>query len=306
MLCRNKFLSHLETERYSTKTIDAYTRLLKHFERFCKGKGIKKAKGISEKIVTDYLQKIRKAITKDYYIKMIRLAKYFQYLEEEEIIFLSPLKDRPRIKYPRGSYPTLSEKEIEMMLAKINTDDPLCLKGKAIMELAFSSALRPRELYDLKISEIDFKKGLLFITQSKNQKDRIVPVGATAISWVKKYIQEVRHRYVKTKSHDYVFINHKTGERLTVWGIRWAIQETMRRSGLKAIKPYSIRSTAATALLLNGMNIGHISKMLGHSELRTTQIYLKVGALELEKELHHKHPRASFEKKYRGGKENEI
>ena len=92
------------------------------------------------------------------------------------------------------------------------------------MELAYSSALRPREIYNLKITDIDFKKGLIFIKQSKNQKDRIVPVGKTALFWVKKYMHEVRPKYIKKKNHNFIFINHKKGEMLTVWGIRWAIQ----------------------------------------------------------------------------------
>ena len=191
------------------------------------------------------------------------------------------------------------------ILARIKTDHPLCIKGKAIIELAYSSALRPREIYNLKITDIDFKKGLLFIEQSKNQKDRIVPVGKSALFWIKKYIKEVRAKYIKDKKHNYVFISHKTGEKLTVFGIRWAIQETLRLSILKPIKPYSLRSTAATALLLNGMSIAYISKFLGHTDIRTTQIYLKVKTVELKNELAQKHPRFTFEKQRKNMKEVE-
>jgi len=149
------------------------------------------------------------------------------------------------------------------------------LKGRAIIELAYSSALRPRELYNLKITDIDFKKGLIFIEQSKNMKDRIVPVGKTALYWVEKYLRVVRPQYIKGKKHGYVFISHKTGEQLTRFGIRSVIRETLRKSGFPPIKPYSIRSTAATALLLNGMNIAYISALLGHVDIKTTQTYLR-------------------------------
>ena len=76
-------------------------------------------------------------------------------------------------------------------------------------------------------------------------------------------------------------------------------------SGLKPIKPYSIRSTAATDLLLNGMSIAYISKLLGHSDIRTTQIYLKVKTLELKDELDQKHPRLTFGKQLKNTKEVE-
>ena len=210
------------------------------------------------------------------------------------MIFISPLKDFSIPKYPKRTFPILDEKEIGGILKRIKTDHPLCMKGKTIIELTYSSALRPREIYNLKITDIDFKKGILFIEQSKNQKDRIVPVGKEALFWVEKYITEIRPRYIKHNTHNYVFISHKTGEKLTVWGIRWAIQETLRLNGLQPIKPYSLRSTAATALLLNGMSIAYISKLLGHADIRTTQIYLNVKLKDLKKELSQKHPRSSF------------
>jgi len=183
------------------------------------------------------------------------------------------------------------------------------VKGKAILELAYSSALRPCELYNLKITDINFKRGLIFIRQSKNQKDRIVPVGKTALYWVEKYLREIRPRYIKSKKHGYVFINHKTGEQLTRYGIRYAIRETLRKSGFQPIKPYSLRSTAATVLLLNGMSIAYISALLGHTDIKTTQTYLHVKTRNLQHELAHKHPRVFLEKQFQNmkeGKKNEI
>lgn len=222
-------------------------------------------KNISQNESAAFLNFIKKKNISDreYSLRTRKLIKYFQYLEENVLIFLSPLKDHPVIKYLKKSFPVSDKEEIENILENVKTDRPLCVKGKAIIELAYSSALRPREIYNLKITDIDFKKGFVFINQSKGKKDRIVPVAKTAPFWIEKYIKEVRAKYIKDKKHNYVFISHKTGEKLTVWGIRWAIQETMQLSGLQTIKPYSLRSTAVTALLLNGMSIAYISKLLG-------------------------------------------
>jgi integrase/recombinase XerD len=255
-------------------------------------------KNISKSEVLIYLRELRKKKISDaeYALKVSKLKKYFQYLEKNDFIFISPLSDYKCSKYGTKSYPTLSQEEIENILEKIKIDHPLGLKSRAILELAYSSALRPRELYNLKITDIDFKKGLLFITQSKNKKDRIVPVGETALHWVRKYIEGVRPRYLKGKKHGYVFINHKTGEKLTRWGIRSAIQKTLRISRLQPIKPYSLRSTAATALLLNGMSIAYIGALLGHADIRTTQRYLRVKVNALKNELMRSHPRETFGK----------
>jgi len=293
-----EFINHLKINHYSYSTLKAYRKDLGDFEAYLACNDIKDAINVSKATVLDYLKMLNGKAhpTKAYCNQITRIIKYFRYLEEEGIIFLSPLRDYSIPRYQTNNYPVIGKAEMKRILLLTNTIDPLCIKGKAIIELAYSSALRPREVYELKIPDIDFKQGLLFIEQSKNRKDRIVPVGRNALAWIEKYLKEVRPRYIKDKSHSYVFINHKTGERLTVWGVRWAIQETLRRSRTKPIKPYSLRVTSATHLLLNGMNIVYISKLLGHSSIKTTRGYLHIDLKQLKQEIKDKHPRMRMEK----------
>lgn len=307
MFYKIEFLDHLKTNRYSQKTIKDYGYLLESLTRYFESIGVEIAAEITESQLNEYIHLIEsgRSGSKDIYIKVRRLSKYFKFLEEKEYLFLSPFRGNEIRCHVTKSVTALSQEEIEEMLSGININRPLCLKGKAMLELSYSSALRPRELYNLKIPDIDFKKGLLFLEQSKNRKDRIVPVGKEALLWVEKYITEARTRYVKGNTNSFVFISHKTGKKLTVWGIRWAIQETLRLSGFKPIKPYALRSTAATVLLMNGMGVAYISKLLGHTEIRTTQIYLQIRAKELKEVLLKKHPRMMFETIYKndeGGK----
>ena len=294
-----EFLDHLKNCRYSRKTIREYGYVLKHLKDHFEQGGIDDVTGISESRMHEYLESLerRQHSGKYVYIRVKRLGKYFQFLEAEGFIFLSPIRDWNIRRYPKSSFPAIDETEMEKMLSGIKTDTPISLKGKAMLELAYSSALRPRELYNLKITDIDFKKGLLFIEQSKGHKDRIVPVGKQALFWTEKYITEVRPKYIKGNRHDFVFISHKTGKKLTVWGVRWAIRRTLELGGFTPVKPYSLRHTAATALLHNGMGVGYISSLLGHAEIRTTQVYLNVKALELKREIESKHPRRAFEKR---------
>ena len=292
----NEFLSHLKNCRYSPKTIREYGYLLKHLKTYFERIGVDDVTGISESRMRTYLEESEHT-GKHAYISVKRLGKYFQFLEREGYLFLSPLQDQSVRSPPKSSSPAIDQKEMERMLSGIKTDHPICVKGKAMLELAYSSALRPRELYSLKITDIDFKKGLLFIEQSKGEKDRIVPVGEHALVWTRKYLAEIRPRYIKENRHEFVFISHKTGEKLTVWGIRWAIQKTLEQSGFDPIKPYALRHSAATALLHNGMGVGYISNLLGHVEIRSTQLYLNVNARELAREIQAKHPRATFEKR---------
>jgi len=297
MFYTEEFINHLKINHYSYSTLQAYRKDLRHFEAYLNCNGIKDASNISKATVLNYLKMLNGKAhpTKAYCNQITRIIKYLNYLEEEGIIFLSPLRDYSIPRPQTNNYPVIGKVEMERILRLTNTIDPLCIKGRTIIELAYSSALRPREVYELKIPNIDFKQGLLFIEQSKNRKDRIVPVGRNALAWIKKYIKEVRPRYIKDENHSYVFINHKTGERLTVWGVRWAIQESLRRSRIRPIKPYSLRVTSATHLLLNGMNIVYISKLLGHSSIKTTRGYLQINLKQLKQEINAKHPRVRIE-----------
>jgi len=294
----NEFLNSLKENRYSSKTIRAYSSLLAHFSTNFLDQGILHESMLTEQMITEYVQSlgIKRQSGKTYYIKVRRLIKFLDFLEEKDYIYLSPLRDFGAIKYSSKSYPSVRPRRMEKILQSIKKNTPLCIKGRTLIELAYSSALRPRELYNLRVSDIDYKRGFIYIHQSKNGKDRLVPTGTTAMMWLRKYCNDVRPKYLKGKTHSYVFINHKTGEKLTVWGIRYAIHETLRINGFRPIKTYSLRSAAATALLLNGMDVAYISRLLGHSDIRTTQIYLKIQPNDLVEKIGKKHPRAKFKK----------
>jgi integrase/recombinase XerD len=151
--------------------------------------------------------------------------------------------------------------------------------------------LRPREIRDLKIQDINFEKGQLFIFQSKARKDRIVPIGKKAMSLLAEYINTARKRNLKPNSPETVFLSRITGRPHTTEGLREVMIHTLDSNGLKRIKPYSMRCTAATVLFLNGMGIAHINKLLGHSGFLVTMRYLRLDDAALRKELETKHPR---------------
>jgi integrase/recombinase XerD len=288
-----ELLDHLAEIHYQPKTVRDYRYLLNRFVFYCSKQQVADITAITEAMVRDFLKSVSKGDLnrKSTYIKIRRLRKYFRFLEDRGYLFLPPDIEQPVHVPPSTCRLPPGGEEMDQVLSQIRTDTPLCLKGKAMLELAYSSALRPRELYNLKITDIDFKKGLLFLEQSKNRKDRIVPVGRHALYWVKRYLAEVRPHYIKGNSEESVFISHKTGRKLSVWGIRWAVQQTLRLSGFAPFKPYAVRASAAAALLGNGMSVAYIRKLLGHTELRTTQIYLNIQSQDLKQILEEHHPR---------------
>lgn len=294
-----EFLTDLEQAHYCRyATVVAYRRLLNRFEQYCVQRGVAEVGAVDGRLVRQFIASMQSHghMTESIRGKLSRLRSYFRWLQDKGRIFLSPMRDYAAPDVPVTHHPVLPERQMRRILTEMPAPGTLSIKGRAMLELAYSSALRPRELYNLKVSDIDFRRRELFIRQSKGNKDRIVPVGKHALYWILRYLRTVRARYAKGKTHDYLFVSHKTGEPLTVYGIRWAVQESLRRAGFDPIKPYSLRGSAATHLLLAGMGVLPISKLLGHQSIRTTQCYLDVRLKELQRELSRKHPRTRMER----------
>lgn len=287
------FLMYLKNTGYAENTIYSYSLILKAFSGYLKKKGIDDIRNVNEKDVVSYFDSITQhqmMISISKRKKIARIIKYFEYLVEVNTIFLSPVKNYIPPRRKKSSYPILDDREVLEMMNSIDSPKSNSIKARAIMEITYSSALRTREVYNMKINQIDFQKGILFIEQSKNNKDRIVPVGIKALYWISCYLNDVRPKYVK-KYHDYVFINHKTGCQLKGMGLLQCVNIALQAKGYRPIKLYSLRVTAATALLKNGMSISYIRELLGHSDINTTRIYLRVNQNLLADKLNKYHPR---------------
>ncbi len=297
MFHAEEFLKHLEDRQYRAYTLASYRRLLERFAAYCLQHGLLDITAIDRKEALEYLQSLgpKDRMTEASLKQLSRLRTYFRFLEEKGLIFESPLRGYAPPVIAEAHYPILTQEQMRDILERMPSTGSLSVKARAMVELAYSSALRPRELYSLKLSDVDFERGLLFLEQSKGQKDRVVPVGTQALYWLERYLREVRPRYLKDQPHDVVFVSHKTGRPLTVHGIRWAIQESLRWAGLPPIKTYSLRGSAATHLLQRGMGVLPISRLLGHVRIQTTLYYLRFPLRELKTELSCKHPRGGME-----------
>jgi len=291
------FLRHLRDAGLAPATIRAYRAVLERLALWCDRNGIRAIGSVRAPEIQRYLCSLRRSGPSDRErrITVSRLRKYFGFLEGEGRILASPMPDIPTRRGSGPSYPTVKRGQLDSAFSLLRGDTAFEVRARAILELAYSSALRPREVYSLRLGDIDFRRGLLAIRESKGNKDRVVPVGGTALAWVERYLKEVRPRCAREGSEDFVFLSHRTGKALGVKGIWWALRDAFRRRGLAPIKPYSLRVSAATDLLAGGMNLFAISRLLGHAKIQTTQSYLHVGTVELGRELSQKHPRKAVE-----------
>ncbi len=270
-----------------------YQAMLKDLKAFLAGCGIDDVRTVGEHHLEAYT---RELIGRGYAGKtvanyLIRVRVYFAFLEMRKIIFLSPAAKLTVPKYRPGHHVAFDHETLVARFEKLHVSTIIGLRARAILELAYSAALRPREVRTLKLTDIDRAKGVLFIEQSKNQKDRIVPVGSTALAWVQRYVSEIRAERVATPHDGSVFISHGTGRGLSARGLVWAIEAACTQAGIQTIPIYTVRASAATNLLESGMSIVHISRILGHSQIKTTQIYLRMRDRALKDIVERNHPR---------------
>lgn len=288
-----EFFAHLARSGYRATTIRLYWHTFRQFEGYFGSPQPVDARELRDRDIRNYQQSMeaRGLSLHTIHGRLSRLRCFLGYLESAGHIYISPMSDYRMPKLIRTHHKAISAAEARWILDSLTTDTATTIRGRAILELAYSSALRPREVRNLKLSHIDYQKGVLFIEQSKNLKDRVVPVGKVALESVGRYIGKVRTRFVHDKTDPHVFINHLTGAQLTASGLQQAVRQTFVANGIEPIPLYSFRATSATNLLDAGMGVVHISRLLGHSEITTTQMYLHTRRRELTRVLEAHHPR---------------
>ena len=182
----------------------------------------------------------------------------------------------------------LNGAEIEMLLAAPDVSTETGLRDRAILELMYASGLRVSEVVNLQLNNIDLDAGILTCT-GKGNKMRRVPVGSSAIEWLRSYIALRR----KKESIDIqnMFVS-PAGKPVTRQAIFLAIKECAAKCGLADVSPHTLRHSFATHLIQNSADIRSVQQMLGHADISTTQIYTHVTSTQLKRNYDRFHPRS--------------
>jgi integrase/recombinase XerD len=218
------------------------------------------------------------------------LKRFYVYAVREGKIKEDPAAIIDAPKLGRRLPTTLSENDVESILQAPDVSGALGYRDRAMMELLYASGLRVSELVGLKLTEINFRQGLVRIT-GKGSKDRLVPVGEEALVWLQDFIQHWRLDILKERKTDFVFPTNR-GSGMTRQAFWHIIKRYATKAGIdKVISPHSLRHAFATHLLNHGADLRVVQLLLGHSDLSTTQIYTHI-ARERLKDIHEKfHPR---------------
>ncbi|MEO8665863.1 MAG: site-specific tyrosine recombinase XerD [Ignavibacteria bacterium] len=297
-LNKKLFINYLSIERsLSDNTISAYRSDLDKFFQYAENvKLLGSFSKITSDTVTQFLSYLSSSTgkhEKKYSGKSVSryistLKCFFKYLEAEKIISVNPVESIESPKISRLLPDVLSIEEIELLLQQQDLTNKLELRDKALLETMYASGLRVSEAINLEISNIFFDDGFLRVT-GKGSKERIVPVGNTALKFILMYIKESRGLLKNKNSFNYLFLNFR-GSKLSRMGIFDIIKKYCIKAGIrKSVHPHTLRHSFATHLLQGGADIRIIQEMLGHSDISTTQIYTHIDKdylIEVHKTFH--------------------
>jgi len=219
------------------------------------------------------------------------IRTYYKFLVGEGLAARDPSERIESPKRWRTLPAVLTVPEIDKLLAAPNTDEPLAIRDRALLELAYATGVRVSELVGVKLQDISFEDRLVRVF-GKGAKERIVPFGKTALGVVSMYAREVRPKLDRGKSKGVLFLNARGTplSRVGAWGV---IKATARRAGLaKRVTPHTLRHTFATHLLEGGADLRAVQMMLGHADISTTQIYTHLPSAALRRMYDRFHPRA--------------
>lgn len=218
------------------------------------------------------------------------IRAFYKYCLMENICNTDPtlLLESPKLK--RQLPEVLSFAEIELIIAQVDLSKPEGARNKAILETLYSCGLRVSELVNLKLSQLYLEAGFIRI-RGKGDKERLVPIGSTAIHCISIYKDQVRvHQTAKPGNEDTLFLNNR-GAGLSRVMVFLMLKALVQKAGIrKNISPHSFRHSFATHLVEGGADLRAVQEMLGHASITTTEIYTHLDREFLRKTLEQFHP----------------
>ena len=290
------YQNYLKIERgLSPNSISNYTMDLQKLASYLDEQSIPdKPIGIDRETVQQFIYDIAKTVNPRTQARIISgLKGFFNYLVFEDYREDNPMDLIESPKIGRKLPDTLSEEEINDLIAAIDLSKPEGERNRAILETLYGCGLRVSELINLKLSDLYFDEDFIKVT-GKGNKQRFVPISEVNKKFINIYWKEIRaHLTIKKEHEDFVFLNRR-GKQLTRAMIFTIVKRLAEQIGLKKnISPHTFRHSFATHLLENGADLRAIQQMLGHESITTTEVYMHVNRSHLAQILKEFHPRKS-------------
>jgi integrase/recombinase XerD len=295
------FLAYLELERgLSRNTLEAYRSDLQQLGAFLDRRGVDPL-AVDGRLLSDFIGELadgthghRPAAASTLQRKVACLRSFYRHMRREDVLASDPTADirppRSRSRLPR----VLTRDQVNLLLSQPKGTGSAAIRDRALLETMYACGLRASEATALKVGELDLDAGVL-IAHGKGSKERLVPVGSSALTSLQVYLERVRPRLIGPRDEPHVFVNMR-GQALSRQGLYKIVQRHARSAGLDAqMSPHTLRHTFATHLLAGGCDLRSLQEMLGHADIGTTQMYTHLSTERLREVYFDAHPRAKLQ-----------
>jgi integrase/recombinase XerD len=278
---------------YAASTIECYSVYLGYFLDYLRNK-VMDLKQVTHETIRSYqLLVMDMDIAEETKGMRLRPVKrLFGWLLDTHRLLLDPTENiRETSRQNRTVPEVLTVAEMRLLLEQPNLSLRMQIRDRAIMETLYSSGIRLNELVQLTVHDVDLKDKVLHIRKGKGNRQRVVPIGKNAATYLQEYLENIRPRYArKNKQQRRLFLTDQ-GRPVTGNSIRTSLFHYKKAAGItKTASPHSFRRSCATHLLQQGADIRYVQKLLGHRHIRTTQIYTRVYPIDLKETHTRTHP----------------
>ncbi|WP_320043627.1 tyrosine-type recombinase/integrase [uncultured Desulfobacter sp.] len=292
-----RFREHLKVTGRSPSTVNAYAM---HTSGFFDVMEIRDVKKVTTPVIESWIAGLRdskSAKGKPYsdatiQIKIRSIKRFFEFLERTNVIFINPTEF---IKEPQNKIrikPVLTFEEMKRILDQPNLSTITGIRDRTILEVFYTTGIRLNELCSLTIYDADLQGGVLRINKGKGARDRVVPLGKHAVKFLREYISKVRPRFAQKNRTCRSLFMGSLGKPVSKAVVAFMILKNRKAAKIKKqVTAHTFRHTFATVLVKNGADIRAVQKMLGHVDIRTTQVYIRSLGLDIKKEHRKTHPR---------------
>ncbi len=277
----------------SPRTQDAYRRDLVRFAEYATSRGAVAPLDVTARLLREYVYQLKDLGLSPASIRrnVSAVRTYFRFLTGDGVVVRDPSERLETPKRWRTLPEVLTVDEVQRLLASPTLDDPLVFRDRALLELAYGAGLRVSEWITLGVRDVLLEDGLVRVF-GKGRKERLVPIGRSAIGAVAIYLRELRPRLEKGEGKGILFLNAR-GRPLTRMGAWKILRGHVERAGItRHVSPHTLRHSFATHLLEGGADLRAVQEMLGHVDIATTQIYTHVDREYLRQVHRSYHPRA--------------
>ena len=288
-----EYLGALQSERGASRnTLAAYRRDLEDFHRFLSSRRLPPEAATTDDVVT-WLERLRgRGLAAASVARRLSAVRgFYRHLLREGLAGRDPTEhlDTPRAARPLPR--ALSRASTALLVEAPDTRRAAGVRDRAALELLYATGMRASECLGLRLEDLNLSAGYVVCT-GKGAKQRLVPVGAEALAWVRRYLHEVRPQYTRRRDSGHLFINPRGAalSRQSLWAL---VRRAAAAAGLKRrVSPHVLRHSFASHLLEGGADLRSVQAMLGHADISTTQIYTHLPTAALKRMYRDFHPRA--------------